>query len=181
MRELRAGGVTAPLLFMGYYNPILQYGLERFVAACAEVGVDGLIIPDLPPEEAVELHTACRSHQLDLIFMLAPTSTDDRIAHVATLASGFIYCVSLTGTTGSRAIVTADLPKFLDRIRAVTKLPLGVGFGITQPAQAQAVAAVADGVIVGAALINVVEHSAERGVDEAAAFTQSLRDAMDQR
>ena len=175
VRIVRAAGVQAPIVFMGYYNPILQYGLEAFAQDAAAAGADGVIVPDLPPEEADELHAACRAHDLDLIFMLAPTSTDDRIQQVAERASGFVYCVSLTGITGGQQVQAESLPPFLDRIRRATSLPLAVGFGVTQPAQAQAIAAVADGVIVGSALVALLEHS----LDDAVAFVHALRTAMD--
>ena len=102
VRQLRHSGVAVPLLLMGHYNPLLQYGLARFCADAAAAGVDGLIIPDLPPEESAELYAACRAHGLDLIFLLAPTSTEERIAHVAAQASGFVYCVSRPWPTGAR-------------------------------------------------------------------------------
>ncbi len=180
VRELRTGGVGAPILLMGHYNPLLQYGLVRFCEDAARVGVDGLIIPDLPPEEATELHAACQAHGLDLICMLAPTSTAERIAHAADIASGFIYCVSLTGTTGARAELPSELPHFLQRVRGATRLPLGVGFGIAEPHQARQVAAVADGVIVGSALVTIVEQAAEQGVATVRAFVARLRASVDQ-
>ncbi len=180
VRELRHGGVTAPILLMGHYNPLLQYGLTRFCADAAAVGVDGLIIPDLPPEESTELHAACRAQGLDLIFLLAPTSTEERIAHAAAQASGFIYCVSLTGTTGARAELPAELPQFLRRVRDATQLPLAVGFGIAEPRHARQVAAVADGAIVGSELLTIVEQAAEHGADVVRAFVTGLRAGLDQ-
>lgn len=181
VRDLRGDGVEVPLLFMGYYNPLLQYGLDRFASEAAEAGTDGLIVPDLPPEEAGDLLAACQANHLDLIFFVAPTSTEARIQQVAELASGFIYCVSLTGVTGARTSIPASLPQLLERVRSRTSLPLAVGFGVSQPEQAREVATVADGVIVGSALVNIVEHSVEKGVAEAAEFTEGLRDAMDMR
>ena len=180
VRELRTGGVAVPLLLMGHYNPLLQYGLARFCIAAAAAGVDGLIIPDLPPEEAAELHASCRAQGLDLIFLLAPTSTEERIAHAAAAASGFIYCVSLTGTTGARAELPAELPQFLRRVRGATRLPLAVGFGIAEPRHARQVAAVADGVIVGSALLTVVEQAAEQGAHAVRTFVAGLRAGVDQ-
>jgi tryptophan synthase alpha chain len=179
VRTLRAAGVNAPILFMGYYNPILQYGLDRFCADSTAAGVDGLIVPDLPPEEAHELHVRSRNNGLDLIFMLAPTSTQERIEEVAELASGFIYCVSLTGITGARTEIPPELPRFLQRVRAVTDTPLAVGFGISEPRHAQQVAQLADGVIVGSALLNIVEASAEQGTGAVRSFVSGLRAAMD--
>jgi tryptophan synthase alpha chain len=180
VRELRDGGVAVPIVLMGHYNPLLQYGLAQFCAEAAAVGVDGLIIPDLPPEEATDLHAACRAHGLDLIFMLAPTSTAERIAHAAAQASGFIYCVSITGTTGARAELPAELPQLLRRVRGATPLPVAVGFGIAEPRHARQVATVADGVIVGSALLTVVEQAAEHGADAVRAFVAGLRAGVDQ-
>ncbi|HZG69761.1 MAG TPA: tryptophan synthase subunit alpha [Herpetosiphonaceae bacterium] len=178
VRELRTSGVGAPILLMAHYNPLLQYGLERFCADATDAGVDGLIIPDLPPEEATDLHAACQTHGLDLIFLLAPTSTDERIGQVANLAAGFIYCVALTGTTGARAELPAELPQFLSRVRSATQMPLAVGFGISEQSHARQVAAVADGVIVGSALVEIVEQVAEHGVDAVRNFVAGLRDGV---
>ena len=179
VRELRARGVDVPMVFMGYYNPMLQFGLQRFCAEAAGAGLDGLIVPDLPPEESTELHAACRAHDLDLIFMLAPTSTPGRIAEIAELASGFIYCVSLTGITGARAELPAELPAFLERVRAATSLPLAVGFGISEARHARQVAEIADGVVVGSALLNIVERAAEHSTQAVREFVASLRAGVD--
>ena len=130
LREQHA--VSVPILLMGYFNPILQYGLEELARDSAAAGVDGYIVPDLPAEESDELLEACRRHGLDLVFLLAPTSTDERIAAVAERASGFIYCVSLTGVTGQRAALP-DLRDYLARVRARTDLPLAIGFGVSTP------------------------------------------------
>jgi tryptophan synthase alpha chain len=153
-REVRARGVDCPLIFMGYYNPILSYGLSRFAAACAEAGVDGLIVPDLPPGESEALLQACREHGRDLIFMLAPTNTDQHIAEVARQASGFIYCVSLTGVTGARESLANGVADFLARVRAQTDLPLVLGFGISTREHVEAATSLADAVAVGSAVIN---------------------------
>lgn len=174
VRQLRADGVAVPLVLMGYLNPMLQYGVERFCAEAGAAGVDGLIVPDLPPEEASDLHAACQRHGLDLIPFLAPTSTPERVAQVAEQATGFIYCVSLTGVTGARSNLPSDLPAFLSRVRARTATPLVVGFGIARPEHAQQVAQIADGIAVGSALLNVVEQDGD-----VAGFVHSLRAAMD--
>ncbi|MCD6284822.1 MAG: tryptophan synthase subunit alpha, partial [Anaerolineae bacterium] len=134
--SLRAQGVTVPFVFMGYYNPIYQFGIERFAAQAVASGVDGVIIPDLPPEEARAALDAFESQELDLILLLAPTSNATRIRMVAELAHGFIYLVSLVGTTGARGQVAGDLPELVDRVRAETDKPLAVGFGISTPDQA---------------------------------------------
>lgn len=174
VRQLRAGGVQVPLLLMGYLNPMLQYGLERFAAEAESSGVDGLIFPDLPPEEAHDLHAACQHHALDLIQFLSPTSTPERVAQVAELASGFIYCVSLTGVTGARTELSRELPSFLGRVRAQTSTPLAVGFGISRPEHAHHVAQHADGVVVGSALLTVVEQAGD-----VTGFVRGLREAID--
>lgn len=153
MRELREAGVEQPFCAMSYYNPILAYGEERFVRDAAAAGVDGLIVPDLPPGESVKLEPACKEAGLALVYFLAPTSTEARIRAVATHASGFIYLVSITGITGARADLPPDLVEFVQRVRAHTNLPLAVGFGISNQSQAAQVAGIADGVIVGSALV----------------------------
>jgi tryptophan synthase alpha chain len=174
--ELRRRGVAAPLILMGYYNPFLQYGIERFVTDAAQAGVDGLIIPDLPPEEAEECQTACRNAGLDLIYLVAPTTPDERIAQIVQVASGFLYCVALTGVTGARSELWEGLPAFLRRVRQFTDLPLAVGFGICTPDHVRQVSSFADGAIVASALINTIDGlPPEQVVERAAAFVQSLR------
>lgn len=175
--RLRLSGVTQPLILMGYYNPILAYGVEGFVDAAAAAGVDGLIVPDLPPEEALELETACHQRGLALIFLLAPTSTPERIEAITARASGFIYLVSLTGVTGARQSLATDLQDFVERVRCHTSLPLAVGFGISTPEQAQQVAGLADGVIVGSALISAVEQASDPP-GAAYDFVQALHSAL---
>lgn len=158
VRDLRAEGVSAPLLLMGYYNPILKYGVDRFVTDAAEAGADGFIVPDLPAEESGPLRDACRAHGRDLIFMVAPTSTDARLKVAAENGSGFLYCVSVTGVTGARDSMSASLGEYIGRIRATTDLPLAIGFGISKPGHVQQVGEIADGAIVGAALINALNE-----------------------
>lgn len=172
--ELRQEGVTTPALLMGYINPILSYGLEEFAADAAAAGVDGLIVPDLPPEEAAELEAACANHGLAMVYLLAPTSTPERIALVAERSSGFIYLVSLTGVTGAREALPSDLTEFVARVRAQTGKPLAVGFGIGTGEQARAVGQMADGVIVGSALVKRAAGSIE-GVR---ALAMELREAL---
>ncbi|MSP14163.1 MAG: tryptophan synthase subunit alpha [Chloroflexi bacterium] len=170
-------GVTAPFVFMGYFNPILQYGLERFAGDAIAAGVDGLIVPDLPPEESEELYNACNSAGLNLIFMLAPTSTSERVKLACQLGSGFLYLVSLTGVTGARTTLPETLESFVARVRQETSLPLAVGFGISSGALAQRVATIADGVIVGSA---VVQRTSSGNVETVVAFIQELRRGIDQ-
>lgn len=151
--RLRAKGVTVPIVFLGYTNPIAQKGEEAFAAACAAVGVDGVIVVDLPPEEAGELRAACDRHGIALVAMLAPTSTERRIAQVAALATGFVYCVGLTGVTGTRDALATDLGAYLARVRAQVRVPIAVGFGISRPEHVATVGAMADGVAVGSAMV----------------------------
>ena len=177
-RRIRERGVRAPLVLMGYVNPFLQYGLERLCADAARAGIDGLIVPDLPPEEASECQRACRAHGLDLICFVAPTTPDERIAQIVQIASGFLYCVALTGVTGARRELWAGLPDFLARVRRSTELPLVVGFGISTPEHVRQVGVSADGAIVASALINLIESlPAERQLEGAAAFVRELRGA----
>ncbi|MGH2350863.1 MAG: tryptophan synthase subunit alpha [Chloroflexota bacterium] len=154
VRELRAGGVTAPLLFLSYYNPILAMGLERFAGQAAEAGLDGLIVPDLPPEESDDLLDALEPAGIDPIFLVAPTSTDDRLHAVAARARGFVYCVSLAGVTGAREDLAVGLPAYLARVRKVTDLPLAVGFGVSRPEHVAALRGHADAAVVASALID---------------------------
>ncbi|MBX3015810.1 MAG: tryptophan synthase subunit alpha [Caldilineaceae bacterium] len=174
VRELRAQGVTQPFCAMTYYNPLFAYGIERFIQDASAAGIDGLIIPDLPPEEGEEVTLACRKAQLGMIYLLAPTSTEERIKLVARQASGFIYLVSVTGITGARRELPPDLQAFVQRVRRHTNLPLAVGFGIGTREQAAAVGALAEGVIVGSALVKAA-GSAE-GVAAVRQLGQALAD-----
>ena len=173
--QLRQSMAT-PLIFMGYYNPILSFGLDSFCQASAKAGIDGLIIPDLPPEEGTELEASARKLKLDLIYLLAPTSTEERIGIVAKRSQGFIYLVSLTGVTGARQTLPPELEGFVKRVRQKANQPLCVGFGISTPEQARRVATVADGVIVGSRLIQLIEEDAT--LSSLKAFTLSLREAL---
>jgi tryptophan synthase alpha chain len=175
--ELRSRGVTQPFLMMGYYNPLLAYGLERFVNEAASAGADGFIVPDLPPEEADDLDRLCRERGLGLIYFLAPTSTDERVKLVAGKAQGFIYLVSIAGVTGTRSQVASGLSDFVGRIRKTTSMPIAIGFGVSTPEQASEVSHIADGVIVGSALVQIVDR-AEDKPRAAAQFIQQLKAAM---
>ncbi|MBI3945490.1 MAG: tryptophan synthase subunit alpha [Armatimonadetes bacterium] len=148
-----------PLILMSYYNPILRYGLDRFAADAAAAGVDGIIPSDVPPEEADEWLACAARHGLDTIFLLAPTSTEERIRRVAEKASGFVYCVSRTGVTGTQAALPEDLQALIARIRAQTEKPIAVGFGISTPEHVRQVTQWADGAVVGSALVNAIARA----------------------
>lgn len=175
LAELRRRGVATPVMLMGYYNPILAYGIAAYVRDAATAGADGFIVPDLPPEEADELEQAAMAAGMALIHFLAPTSSPARIAGVAERAQGFIYLVSLTGVTGARTAVQSDLAAFVTRVRAQASVPLAVGFGISTPQQAAQIGGLADGVIVGSALINAVDQAGEDKPGAAAVFVRALR------
>ncbi|HEY4711548.1 MAG TPA: tryptophan synthase subunit alpha [Dehalococcoidia bacterium] len=174
-QELRQQ-VEIPLVFMTYYNPVLKFGLEQFCSKCAEVGIDGLIIPDLPPEEGTELEKSTKRHGLDLIYLLSPASTEERIKLVASRSSGFIYLVSLTGVTGTRDKLPEELESFVARVRKRTAKPLCVGFGVSTPEQARRVAKVADGVIVGSRIIQLLDK--DKSLGNACSFIKCLREAL---
>jgi tryptophan synthase alpha chain len=169
--------VDIPLVFMTYYNPVLKHGLAKFCAASAKSGVSGLIIPDLPPDEGSELEAVSRKEGLDLIYLLAPTSTGERIRLAAERSRGFIYLVSVAGVTGARDRLPVDLAAFVARVRKLARQPLCVGFGISTPEQAGQIARTADGVIVGSRIIQLMEK--EDDFASLAELVRGLREAMD--
>jgi tryptophan synthase alpha chain len=169
--------VGIPLVFMSYFNPVLWYGAELFCRDCAGSGVDGLIIPDLPPEEGSELEAITKRQGLDLIYLLAPTSTGERIKLVTERSRGFIYLVSVTGVTGAREELPVDLEPFIARVKALAPQPLCVGFGISTPEQARQVSRLADGVIVGSRIIQLMESN--KSTEAIASFVEELRSAID--
>ena len=171
---------AVPLVFMTYYNLVLRYGLERFCGDASGAGLDGVIVADLPPEEGGELIAASRGVDLATIFLLAPTSTEERIRAVAAASTGFVYCVSRTGVTGIRDELPEGVRELVLRIREQTATPICVGFGISRPEQVREVAAVADGVIVGSALVKMIED-APGGLDRVGAFVRDLKSAIDHR
>jgi tryptophan synthase alpha chain len=171
---------SVPLVFMTYYNLIFGYGLERFCRDATGAGLDGVIVADLPPEEGGDLVTAARREDLATIFLLAPTSTEERIRAVAAASTGFVYCVSRTGVTGVRDELPEGVRELVLRIREQTPTPICVGFGISRPEQVREVAAVADGVIVGSALVQMIEEAPD-AVDRVGAFVRTLRSAIDTR
>lgn len=174
-KQLRAK-VDIPLVFMTYYNPVFHYGLESFCSACVGAGIDGLIIPDLPPQEGADLEAVTKKQDLDLIYLLAPTSNEERIKLVGQRSRGFIYLVSVTGVTGARDKLPADLEVFVSRVKESVAQPLCVGFGISTPQQAKRVARLADGVIVGSRIIQLMESGDMPQVGE---FIKELRQALD--
>jgi tryptophan synthase alpha chain len=176
VRRMRSAGVEAPILFMGYFNPVFQYGLDAYAAACAEAGVDGLLVPDLPPEESDALLDACVANGIHLIYFLAPTSTPERVAAVVQRANGFIYLIAVTGVTGARGELAPGLADYVARVRRHTELPLAIGFGISSREHVARVEKLVDGVVVASALLNHLESvSSERLPAEAKGFVQRLR------
>ena len=169
--------IATPLVFMTYYNPVFKYGIEKFCCDSAESGVNGIIVPDLPPDEGSELEVIASKEGIDLIYLLAPTSTEERIELVARHSRGFIYLVSVTGTTGARQSLTADLDELVARIKKKTSKPLCVGFGISTSQQAGQVARVADGVIVGSQIIQLMQS--EDDFASVCSFIKELRQAID--
>jgi tryptophan synthase alpha chain len=169
-----------PVILYGYYNPIFHYGLERFATDAQQAGIDGILVVDLPPEEVGELLHPVRAAGIHFIFLLAPTSGPDRVRKVLQHASGFLYYVSVTGVTGVRPMVAEAVRPAIERLRAITDLPIGVGFGISTPEQAAAVAAFADAAVVGSAIMRIVDahRGSARLASEVAEFIRSLKDAM---
>lgn len=172
--------IDTPIILFGYYNPIFHYGTARLAADAKSAGVDGLLVVDLPPEEAGELWKPARGEGLDVIFLLAPTSGEDRVAAVLEKASGFVYYVSMTGVTGSKAIEATDVQNEVVRVRERCPLPIGVGFGISSPQAAREVAGFADAVIVGTAIMRLVEAGSGNShlVESVGTFIRELKEAM---
>ena len=172
VRDLRKD-VTIPMVFMTYANVVFSYGAERFIATCEEIGIDGLILPDVPFEEREEFAPLCTAHGLDLVSMVAPTS-EDRIASIAREASGFIYVVSSLGVTGVRSKITTDIPALVRIIRENTSVPCAVGFGISTPAQAGKMATASDGAIVGSAIMKLIAQHGRDAAPVVGAAVQEL-------
>lgn len=174
--ELRRD-VTVPLVFMTYANVIFSYGKERFLARCGEVGIDGLILPDLPFEEKEEFLPVCREQGVDLISLIAPTS-ENRIAMIAAEAEGFLYIVSSLGVTGTRSEITTDLASIVSVVRENTEVPCAIGFGISTPEQAGQMAAVSDGAIVGSAIIKLLEKYGKEAPPHIKEYVRSMKEAV---
>lgn len=180
VRQFRAKNDTTPVVLMGYANPIERYGIERFVADAKTAGVDGVLVVDYPPEECEAFAATLRANELDPIFLLAPTSTEARMAHVGRIASGYVYYVSLKGVTGAGHLDTSAVAQMIPRIKKHVKLPVGVGFGVRDAKGAQAVAAVSDGAVIGTALVQLLETQTRENVASAAgAFIREIRAALD--
>ncbi|MBI2165227.1 MAG: tryptophan synthase subunit alpha [Chloroflexi bacterium] len=173
--RLRARGLKTPIVLMGYYNPILQLGLEECARAAVAAGVDGFIVADLPAEESGPFRHTCESSGLGLIPLLAPTSPEGRIAAACREARGFVYCVSLTGITGARSQLSSEVARLVQTVRRHTELPVAVGFGISTPEHVETVAEYADAAVVGSALLDVITASQQENfVEKAAAFIAHL-------
>ncbi len=176
VRELRQD-VTVPMVFMTYANVVYSYGAERFIASCQEIGMDGLILPDLPFEEKEEFQPLCQQYGVDLISLIAPTS-ENRIAMIAKEAEGFLYIVSSLGVTGTRSEITTDLASIVKVVRANTSIPCAIGFGISTPEQAKAMAALSDGAIVGSAIIKLLEKYGKAAPQYVGEYVKAMKDAL---
>ncbi len=176
VRELRRD-VKVPMVFMTYANAVFSYGSERFISICRDIGIDGLILPDVPYEEKEEFLDLCRKYGVDLISFVAPTSKD-RIERIARDSDGFIYVISSLGVTGTRDQITTDLASIVEVVRQNTKTPCAVGFGIKTPEQAAAISRIADGVIVGSAIIKLVEQYGRESIGPVGAYVKSMKEAI---
>ena len=176
VRELRKD-VKIPLVFMTYANVVFSYGAERFISTCAETGIDGIILPDLPFEEKGEFQPVCKKYGVDLISLIAPTS-DKRIAMIAKEAEGFLYIVSSLGVTGTRSEITTDLASIIKVVRENTDIPCAIGFGISTPEQAKKMAGLSDGAIVGSAIIKLIEKSGENAPKAVGEYVKEMKTAI---
>lgn len=183
VRRLRARtsavAANVPLILFSYFNPILQMGIAKFADAAAAAGADGVLVTDLTPDEAAEYLAAMRARNLDTVFLAAPTSTDERLAKIAACSSGFLYLISRTGVTGTRDSLPEELPALARRVRRFTKLPLAVGFGISQPEHVSVLGGIADAAVVGSAIVAEIEKStsAKEAAAKVAGLIRSLKDA----
>lgn len=176
VRELRQD-VTVPMVFMTYANVVFSYGAERFIATCRDIGMDGLILPDLPFEEKEEFLPLCRQYGVDLISLIAPTSAN-RIAMIAKEAEGFLYLVSSLGVTGTRSEIKTDLASIVEVVRENTDVPCAIGFGISTPEQAQKMAALSDGVIVGSAIVKLLAEHGKDAPSYVGEYVKRMKDAL---
>ena len=176
VRDLRRD-VTVPMVFMTYANVVFSYGAERFISTCRDIGIDGLILPDLPFEEKGEFQPVCTKYGVDLISLIAPTS-ENRIATIAREAEGFIYIVSSLGVTGTRSEITTDIGAIVELVRANTSTPCAVGFGISTPQQAAKMAGLSDGAIVGSAIIKLIEQYGKDAAGPVGEYVRQMKDAL---
>ena len=176
VRRLRKD-VTIPMVFMTYANVVFSYDADKFISTCREIGIDGLILPDLPFEEKEEFLPLCHKYGVDLISLIAPTS-DQRIAMICKEAEGFLYIVSSLGVTGTRSEITTDLSALVKLVRQNTKIPCAIGFGISTPEQAANMAGIADGAIVGSAIIKLIEKHGKEATEPVGAYIKSMKDAI---
>ena len=176
VKELRTD-VTVPMVFMTYANVIFSYGAEKFISTCARIGIDGLILPDLPFEEKEEFLPLCRQYGVDLISLIAPTS-ENRVAMIAREAEGFIYLVSSLGVTGTRNEITTDLAPIIQTIRENAKVPVAIGFGISTPEQAKKMAAISDGAIVGSAIEKILAQHGKESAEYIGDYVRSMKNAL---
>ena len=176
VKELRQT-VTIPLVFMTYANVVFSYGAERFMKNCQEVGIDGIILPDIPFEEKEEFDAVCKQYDVDLISMIAPTS-EERITMIAKEANGFVYCVSSLGVTGTRSKITTDISKMVKSVKEAKDIPCAVGFGISTPEQAAEMAKYADGVIVGSAIVNKCAEYGENCISHIYDYVKSMKSVL---
>ena len=182
VKEFREVDATTPVVLMGYLNPIEAFGYEAFAKAAAEVGIDGLLTVDLPPEESTQLTQILAKYEIDPIFLLSPTTTAERIERIVHAGSGYLYYVSLKGVTGSSTLNVTEVSEKVAAIKTHTKLPVGVGFGIKDAESAAAISAVSDGVIVGSAIVKIIENNvddADTILNQIGALLSSMRQAMD--
>ena len=176
VKELRRD-VKVPMVFMTYANVVFSYGAEKFISTCRDIGIDGLILPDLPFEEKEEFLPACRQYDVDLISLIAPTS-ENRISMIAREAEGFIYIVSSLGVTGTRSEIRTDLSSIVKVVRENTKVPCAIGFGISTPEQAKKMADISDGAIVGSAIVKLIEKYGTDAPEHVAEYVKSMKDAI---
>ena len=169
--------LSVPMVFMTYANVVFSYGSEKFISICNEIGIDGLILPDLPFEEKEEFLPICHKYGVDLISLIAPTS-DNRIAMIAKEAEGFIYIVSSLGVTGTRSEITTDLDSLVSKVRQNTDVPCAIGFGISTPEQAAKMAALSDGAIVGSAIIKIIEKYGKDAAEPVGKYIRSMKKAV---
>lgn len=171
--------VQVPMVFMTYANVVFSYGTERFLKTAGEIGMDGLIFPDVPFEEKGDFAPACRSYGLDLISLVAPTS-DERISMITKEAEGFVYCVSSLGVTGMRSAIISDVGTMVKHVRETTDIPVAIGFGISTPEQAAEMAAIADGVIVGSAIVKLIGQYGREAVPYVSDYVKAMKEAINQ-